>query len=284
MKMEVSSMQRRIVLVMVCLLVLSVAAVFVARQSAAAPPQGQAAPAAQARPAPPEANRPPVFFHEGWKHQFDTGGSPEGPLGPQHVASPDLELKTYGEAPKADTQGQGEPHNHAGMWMNKRFKEDPPHIFTGTCNRPCNRPCGMTFKHKTQFVNLADFGTKIRWQVKQSGFHVIRPLIRLANGTYLVGDHTDGWVDAFDWYISEFNIDSVRWRLFDPERVVTIVGQGADAKGWVRPCSTGITTPCADLTKVDEVGFVDLMPGSSHGNGGFSDVGWIEVIGRPVAR
>jgi hypothetical protein len=123
-------------------------------------------------------------------------------------------------------------------------------------------------------VNLADFGTKIRWQVKLSGFHQIRPLIRLANGTYLVGDHTDEWVDAFDWYISDFNVASIRWRLFDPEKVVTIVGQGADAKGWVNP----------DLSKVDEVGFVDLMPGSSHGNGGFSDVGWIEVTGRAVAR
>jgi hypothetical protein len=266
-------MQRRIVLVRVCLMVLSLAAVSMAQRAGAAA-QGQAAPAAQAPrqapPPPPEANRPPVFFHEAWKHQFDTGGAPEGPLGPQHVSSADLELKTYGEAPKPDTQAQNEPHNHAGMWMNKRFKEDPAHIFTGTCNRPC----GMTFRHKTQYVNLADFGTKIRWQVKESGFHAIRPLIRLANGTYLVGDHTDGWVEGFDWYISEFNIDSVRWRLFDPDKVITIVGQGADAKGWVKP----------DLTKVDEVGFVDLMPGSSHGNGGFSDVGWIEVIGRPVPR
>jgi hypothetical protein len=32
-----------------------------------------------------------------------------------------------------------------------------------------------------------------------------------------------------------------------------------------------------DLTKVDEIGFVDLTPGSGHGRGGFSDVGWIEV-------
>jgi hypothetical protein len=123
-------------------------------------------------------------------------------------------------------------------------------------------------------VNLADFGAKIRWQVKESGFHQVRPLIRLADGTYLVGDHTDGWVEAFDWYISEFNITSVRWRRLDPEKVITAAGTGGDAKGWLNP----------DLSKVDEVGFVDLMPGSSHGNGGFSDVGWIEVTGRGVLR
>ena len=39
-----------------------------------------------------------------------------------------------------------------------------------------------------------------------------------------------------------------------------------------------------DLSKVDEVGFVDLTPGSGHGFGGFSNVGWIEVYGKAVAR
>ncbi len=39
-----------------------------------------------------------------------------------------------------------------------------------------------------------------------------------------------------------------------------------------------------DLTRVDEVGFVDLMPGSGHGPGGWSDVAAIEVYGKPVKR
>jgi len=43
-----------------------------------------------------------------------------------------------------------------------------------------------------------------------------------------------------------------------------------------------ITNP--DLSRVDEVGFVDLMPGSGHGNGGWSDLAWIEVYGKPVPR
>jgi hypothetical protein len=29
---------------------------------------------------------------------------------------------------------------------------------------------------------------------------------------------------------------------------------------------------------------VDLTPGSGHGLGGFSDVGWMEVYGKPVRR
>ena len=39
-----------------------------------------------------------------------------------------------------------------------------------------------------------------------------------------------------------------------------------------------------DLRKVDEVGFVDLMPGSGHGQGGFSVLASFEVYGRSVPR
>ena len=46
----------------------------------------------------------------------------------------------------------------------------------------------------------------------------------------------------------------------------------------------GTIVPNPDLSKVDEVGFVDLMPSSGHGQGGWSDVAQIEVYGRPVAR
>jgi hypothetical protein len=41
-------------------------------------------------------------------------------------------------------------------------------------------------------------------------------VLKLGDGTYLVGDHADGWVEAFDWYVSEILIGSVRWRRLDP--------------------------------------------------------------------
>ena len=43
-----------------------------------------------------------------------------------------------------------------------------------------------------------------------------------------------------------------------------------------------VTNP--DLTKVDEVGFADLMPGSGHGTGGYIHLSTIEVFGKPVSR
>jgi hypothetical protein len=39
-----------------------------------------------------------------------------------------------------------------------------------------------------------------------------------------------------------------------------------------------------DLSKVDEIGFVDLMPGSGHGQGGWVDVAQVEVYGGSVPR
>jgi hypothetical protein len=90
-----------------------------------------------------EDNRPPVFWREEWNHQFDRGGPAEGPVGQQHVSQPALELKHYDEAPNGDPEGSQE-HTHAGMWMNKRFANDPAHLFTGTCNRPG----ALTLRHR----------------------------------------------------------------------------------------------------------------------------------------
>jgi hypothetical protein len=95
-------------------------------------------------------------------------------------------------------------------------------------------------------------------------------LLKLANGNYLVGDLNDGYTR--DWHVREFSLADLRWRRLDPETVVTMTGPNAQ---W-------ITSP--DLSRVDEVGFVDLMPGSGHGNGGWSDLAWIEVYGKPVPR
>src|SRR2546427_261226 len=55
---------------------------------------------------------------------------------------------------------------------------------------------------------------------------------------------------------------------------------GAPNRVWTR----GNLLENVDLSKVDEVGFADLIPGSGHGDGGYVDVGWVEVYGKPVKR
>jgi hypothetical protein len=107
---------------------------------------------------------------------------------------------------------------------------------------------------------------RIRWQTKVSGFHKVHLIVKLADGTWLVGDHADG--SPLDWHDGDFSIAEVRWLKLDIDKVLT--------KGnWVEH---------PDLSKVDEVGFTDLLPGSGHGPGGWSDVAWIEVYGKPVKR
>ena len=58
----------------------------------------------------------------------------------------------------------------------------------------------------------------------------------------------------------------------DPKTALT---SGASNGNWVTK---------ADLSKVDEIGFTDLMAGAGHGAGGSSRISWIEVYGNPVKR
>ena len=209
--------------------------------------QQPAAPASGRAGGPPRATRPPLFFKEDWK-QNEKGG--EHAVGPDAVGNPNLEVKMYGPAAKEFLMS-----GSAGDETN------PIHLWTGMCTSPC----GATLRHKASMVDLTGLA-RIRWNTKVSGFHQVRPLIKLADGTFLVGDRTDGSVT--DWLWSEIPLADVRWLRVDIAAGVT--------KG------TLVSNP--DLTKVDEVGFLDLMPSSGHGQGGWSDVAQIEVYGRPVAR
>jgi hypothetical protein len=191
--------------------------------------------------------RPPLFFREEWK-QVPAGG--EHPVTLEATANPSLELKLYGKSGK-DIQLTGAAGD----------ENNPIHLWTGLCESPC----AVALRDKSNYVDLTGLA-KIRWLTKVSGFHQVHPIVRLANGTWLVGDHADG--SLADWHEGSFSISEVRWLRLDIDKVL--------AKGvWVEK---------PDLSKVDEVGFTDLMPGSGHGPGGWSDVAWIEVYGKPVKR
>ena len=189
----------------------------------------------------------PPFFRETWK---STPGPFEHPVSQANVANPKLELHLYGPSAKEVTYS-GDPN----------LANDPPHLWTGLCTNVC----AAALRDKDNYVDLSGFG-KIRWYVKVSGLHLLHPIIKLANGDWLLGEHADA--NQYDILVSEFTLSESRWIKFDPDRVVT-VGRWLDK---------------VDLTKVDEVGFTDLMPGSGHGFGGYSDVGWIEVYGKAVPR
>jgi hypothetical protein len=208
----------------------------------------QSSPAARSAP-----TRPPLFFSESWKAlpaPVDDHG--EWPAGQAGVASPNLQLSLHGPSGKDITlvavRGSADVY--------------PLNLWTGVTTSPV----GATLKDKDRYVDLTDPLAKIRWVVRTSGFHQIRPLIRLADGTWLVGDHTTG--PSADFNASDVSIADVRWMKIDPARMVTV----------------GVFVDRPDLSRVDEVGFADLMPGSGHGSGGYVNVAKIEVFGKPVKR
>jgi hypothetical protein len=187
---------------------------------------------------PRQAPQPiPLFFRETWK---DTAAVPATQA---VVTNPDLEMTVYGKAPEVNNEG--------GV----------PHVWTGLCAPAC----AITLKHKESLVDLTG-KARMKWFAKTSGFHEIRPLVKLADGTWLAGDFADAY--TFDYHETEFHFAEVRWLKLDIASLTT----------------KGTLLPMVDLSKVEEVGFVDLTPGSGHGLGGFSDVGSIEVYGKPVPR
>ena len=129
----------------------------------------------------------------------------------------------------------------------------------------CTGPCGFTMRDKTNYADLTGLA-QVKMVTKMSGLHKVNLIVKLADGTMLVGDKGEG--STADWLENNISIAELRWLKIDPERMVTT--------------GTWIANP--NLSKVDEIGFVDLMPSSGHGPGGWADVAKIEVYAKPVKR
>jgi len=195
----------------------------------------------------PPANRPPpepplpLLFKESWKPT----PTPAAVLMSQDmVASANLLVTVYGPIAPDLNSANGEPHIWTGM---------------------CSPACGVTLKLKDSYADLSG-KAHITWNSRTSGFHQIRPMIKLADGTTLVGDLADE--NTFEYRLVDFYLGTVHWLVLDTDTLTT----------------KGLLLPEVDLSRVDEVGFVDLTPGSGHGFGGYSALGSIEVYGKAVPR
>ena len=187
-------------------------------------------------------DRPGLFFREDWKE------SPAAtPVTQEHVANPNLVLKLYG--PGKD--GVKKSHHDTP-------KDDPFYIWSGTCTGNW----AVALRHRDSFADLTGLA-KIRWRAKQVGFRRLFPIVKLSDGVWLIADQADG--ESRDWREREFNLSDLRWRRLDIDKIL----EGA----WVdKP----------DLSRVDEIGFTDLMAGGA--SAACSRLDWIEVLGRPVKR
>lgn len=169
----------------------------------------------------------------------------EIPVSQDHIANEDVIISLYG--PGASVIKKSHHDTPA---------DDPYYLWSGLCEQNW----AVTLKHKSGHVDLAHFG-KIRWRAKQSGFHQLHILLKLADGTWLVSDVSDP--PSTDWRISEFNISDIQWMGVDMALISA-----------TRP----IENP--ELSKVEEIGWTDFMRGG--GSLASSRVDWIEVIGYPV--
>ena len=84
-----------------------------------------------------------------------------------------------------------------------------------------------TLRDKDNYVDLTGLA-KVRWTTRASGFHAVRPLIKLMDGTFLVGDHAESSTTTF--LESEFAFAGLRWIRLDIDRIVTIGRYGPWAK------------------------------------------------------
>jgi hypothetical protein len=186
--------------------------------------------------------RPGLFFREDFKET-----PAETPATQAHIANPDLILALYGPG----RLGVKKSHHD-------KPPDDPYYIWTGTCEGNC----AVTLRHKGAFADLTG-QAKLRWRTKQAGFRLLRIVLKLADGRWLVSDQYDG--PSEDWRVREFNFADIRWRRLD-----------------IKTVTEGAWEPKPDLSRVDEIGFTDLMSGGQ--SAACSRVDWIEVDGRPVKR
>ena len=187
-------------------------------------------------------DRPGLFFREDWKEI-----PAAKPVTQEHVNNPDLSMTRYGPG----EAGIKKSHHDSPL-------DDPWYIWSGEAEGNW----AISLRQRHAWVDLRGMA-KIRWRSKQAGFRQLHVLLKLANGRWVVSDQHDD--QSNDWRIKEFNVSDIHWRQLDIKKVVE-----------------GPWEQDADLGRVDEIGWTDLMPGG--GSEACSRVDWIEVYGTAVPR
>jgi hypothetical protein len=187
------------------------------------------------------AVHPPLLFREAWRQPTHTGELTDENrrVTPEAVGNPNLKLSLYG----ADSRSIG-VYSHEGRLD----------LWTGMTTSPV----AVTLSDKRNYIDLSVPLARVRWTTRTQSLHVIHPVVKLADGTLLAG--SQGVSTNGEFLLNEVTFANQRWFKLDPVKVVTTVM---------------VDKP--DLGRVDEIGFVDLMPGGGHGNAGWVNVSAVEV-------
>jgi hypothetical protein len=224
---------------------LSVALGFAVTASATAmqapPSRGQIA------TAPPAATRPPLLFKEEWREPPFEGerNDVNQRFTPYVVANERLEARLYG------------PDSHVIRAAQHEGRID---LWTGMATSPV----AVTLRDKRNYVDLTGLA-RLRWMVRTNAIHTLYPVVKLADGTMIVGSRgisTDG-----EFLQVEVAFGGMKWFRLDPAKVVVL---------------TEVVNP--DLRRVDEVGLASLAPAGGHGIAGSANLSTVELFARPVPR
>ena len=202
-----------------------------------------------------------------FREDFPSEGFRHAALTQERVASPNLELKMYGPGGES---GDGETFG-----IRLSYEED--HIYPGEMasmvySGVAQGSWAVMLKDTNNYLDLRE-AARIRWRTRGRGLHLLRPVVKLADGSMWVSDY----VEQFSTYFHEneiFLVDIIRWREVEPTTM---------AESRARP-GVPLWNTNLDLSMVDEIGFTDLRTGAGDGTQGNTAVDWIEVYGNPVSR
>jgi hypothetical protein len=205
-----------------------------------------------------DAVTPPLLFREVWQQPPHTGPLTDENrrITPEALTNKALTLQLYG----LDARNI-QVTSHNGI----------PDLWNGFTTSPV----ALTLKLKDGYLDLTGL-TRMRWRTRTENLHALHPVVKLADGKLLVGSQrfespqrrmvgANGFTGNF--VVSEVTFDDQRWFELDPEKVVV---------------KLEVNDP--DLSRVDEIGYVDLMPGGGHGTAGCTNVSWIEVYATARKR
>ena len=210
-------------------------------------------------PAPqnPYPQGPPLLFREGWLQPpgakpFGQGDGTDDVVTrltsanlPLVVANKRLELHVYGKDGYLVRTAQH--HGRNDLWSGM-----------------ASTPVAMTLRDKANYLDLTGLA-RVRWIVRTNSVSLLHPIVKLADGTYIVARRA---IETGGEFLPvELSFNDMKWFKLDPEKVVP----GPEVKN-------------PDLTRVDEIGMAYLAPGGGHGTASSINLSDVEVYAKPVPR
>jgi hypothetical protein len=196
---------------------------------------------------PPPATRPPLLFKEEWREPPYEGerNDVNQRFTPYVVTNERIEAKLYG------------PDSHVIRAAQHEGRID---LWTGMATAPV----AVTLRDKRNYVDLTGLA-RLRWIVRTNAIHTLYPVVKLADGTMIVGNRgvsTDG-----EFLQVEVAFGGMKWFKLDPAKVVVL---------------SEVVNP--NLSRVDELGLASLAPAGGHGIAGSANFSTVELFAKPVPR